>query len=84
MLLTSRLYADYTRIQWWIEKVREIRNSTDPERAKNTIFGGILDSSLPATDKTDERLANEAQLVVFAGEGTTGEIGATSPYAFLI
>ncbi|KAK6063590.1 cytochrome P450 [Seiridium cupressi] len=61
------------RREWWIEKVREIRDSKDPERAKNTIFGGILDSSLPAEEKTDQRLANEAQLVVFAGEGTTGE-----------
>ncbi|KAK4243558.1 cytochrome P450 [Corynascus novoguineensis] len=58
------------RREWWIEKVREIRNSNNPERAKNTIFGGILDSSLPVEDKTDERLANEAQLIVFAGEGT--------------
>ncbi|EFQ35390.1 cytochrome P450 [Colletotrichum graminicola M1.001] len=59
------------RREWWIEKVRDIRNSKAPERAKNTIFGGILDSSLPPEDKTDMRLANEAQLVVFAGEGTT-------------
>ncbi|OBT53237.1 hypothetical protein VE04_06884 [Pseudogymnoascus sp. 24MN13] len=59
------------RREWWIEKVREIRNSSNPERAKATIFGGILESSLPAEDKTDQRLANEAQLVVFAGEGTT-------------
>ncbi|WDK14961.1 cytochrome P450 [Colletotrichum graminicola] len=49
------------RREWWIEKVRDIRNSKAPERAKNTIFGGILDSSLPPEDKTDMRLANEAQ-----------------------
>lgn len=58
--------------QWWIKKVREIRASKDSELAKNTIFGGILNSSLPDEDKTDPRLASEAQLVVLAGEGTTG------------
>ena len=58
--------------QWWIRKVREIRASNDSELAKNTIFGGILNSSLPDKDKTDLRLASEAQLVVLAGEGTTG------------
>jgi hypothetical protein len=52
--------------------VREIRNSPDPNRVKSTIFAGILDSSLPPEEKTDERLASEAQLVVFAGEGSTG------------
>ena len=60
-------------MKWWIERVREIRTSPDPERVKTTIFEGILDSSLPPEEKTDIRLASEAQLVVFAGEGTTGE-----------
>ena len=60
-------------VQWWLNKVRETRNSSDPKRAKDTIFGGILASSLPPEDKTDTRLANEAQLVVQAGEGTAGE-----------
>jgi cytochrome P450 len=58
-------------VQWWINKVREIRESNDPDRAKNSIFGGILSSSLPAEEKTDHRLTSEAQLVVFAGENTT-------------
>jgi hypothetical protein len=33
-----------------------------------------LSSNLPPEEKTDLRLASEAQLTVFAGEGTTGEI----------
>jgi hypothetical protein len=53
--------------------VREIRTSNDPERVRNTIFGGVLSSSLPEEEKTDFRLASETQLVVFAGEGTTGK-----------
>ncbi|KAI1442048.1 cytochrome P450 CYP682H1 [Annulohypoxylon stygium] len=59
------------RQDWWIAQVRDIRNSPNPERVKSTIFEGILSSSLPPEEKTDERLASEAQLVVFAGEGTT-------------
>ncbi|CAN9285974.1 unnamed protein product [Alternaria alternata] len=59
------------RKDWWISKVREIRESDDPNQAKNSIFGGILSSSLSAEEKTDQRLTSEAQLVVFAGENTT-------------
>lgn len=33
-----------------------------------------MNSSLPGEDKTNSRLAAEAQLVVFAGEGTTGRL----------
>lgn len=55
----------------WIEKVEAIRQSPNPDAAKNTIFEGILNSKLPAAEKTTPRLAHEAQLVVFAGEGTT-------------
>lgn len=60
-------------LQWWVNKVREIRTSGNPERIKSTIFEGILESSLPPEEKTDIRLASEAQLIVFAGEGTTGQ-----------
>ncbi|KAI0967879.1 cytochrome P450 [Xylaria arbuscula] len=56
---------------WWIDKVSEIRSSPNPQRVKSTIFEGILNSNLPPADKTDLRLASEAQLVIFAGEGTT-------------
>lgn len=58
--------------QWWIDRVRDIRASPNPERVKSTIFEGILNSSLPPGEKTNRRLASEAQLTVFAGEGTTG------------
>ncbi|KAF5849060.1 hypothetical protein GGP41_005969 [Bipolaris sorokiniana] len=54
---------------WWLKKVEEIRTSNDPERIKSTIFGGVLNSSIPDVEKTNHRLASEAQLVVFAGEG---------------
>ncbi|KAF6812419.1 cytochrome p450 [Colletotrichum sojae] len=60
-----------SRQKWWLEQVHAIRNSPDPERVSQSIFGGILNSKLPDEEKTDLRLASEAQLVVFAGEGTT-------------
>ncbi|KAF2120196.1 cytochrome P450 [Lophiotrema nucula] len=69
--------------EWWLNKVREIRQSGDPERAKSTIFGGILNSSLPEEDKTDARLASEAQLVVLAGEGTTAHALTSAVYHLL-
>lgn len=53
--------------------MRDIRASPNPERVKSTIFEGVLNSGLPPQEKTDLRLASEAQLTVFAGEGTTGK-----------
>jgi hypothetical protein len=52
----------------WLEQVENIRKSPNPERVKNTIFEGILSSKLPDEEKTNARLAHEAQLVVFAGQ----------------
>ncbi|KAK1988402.1 cytochrome P450 [Colletotrichum cereale] len=60
-----------TRQNWWLDQVHKIRKSPDSQLVKQTIFGGILNSKLPDEEKSDLRLASEAQLVVFAGEGTT-------------
>ncbi|RYP24616.1 hypothetical protein DL765_000442 [Monosporascus sp. GIB2] len=68
---------------WWIDRVREIRTSPNPDRVKNTIFDGILNSTLPSADKTDARLASEAQLVIFAGEGTTAFTLTAAVYELL-
>ncbi|KAI0441396.1 cytochrome P450 [Xylaria telfairii] len=70
-LLVPSLSELRDRQDWWITKVREIKASPNPERIKSTIFEGILGSTLPPEEKADRRLASEAQLVVFAGEGTT-------------
>ncbi|KAK5659472.1 hypothetical protein OQA88_673 [Cercophora sp. LCS_1] len=68
---------------WWIDRVREIRASPNPDRVKSTIFDGILNSKLPPEDKTDDRLASEAQLVIFAGEGTTAFTLTAAMYELL-
>lgn len=70
-------------MQWWIDKVHEIRRSSNPERIEGTIFEGILNSKLPPADKTDARLASEAQLVIFAGEGTTAFTLTAAMYELL-
>ncbi|SPQ21598.1 081fbd33-2ec6-4db0-aec7-cd1a12f98c00 [Thermothielavioides terrestris] len=59
---------------WWMDRIREIRGSADMSKAKDTIFQGILSGGLPEEDVTDKRLLAEAQLIVFAGEGTTGKL----------
>ncbi|KAK8102247.1 cytochrome P450 [Apiospora sp. TS-2023a] len=57
---------------WWVRRVRQIRTSPNPNEIKSTIFEGILSSSsLPPEEKTDARMAADAQLVGLAGEGTT-------------
>ncbi|KAK7724451.1 hypothetical protein SLS63_008708 [Diaporthe eres] len=73
----------WSKQSWWLERVREIRNSPNPERIKSTIFEGILNSSLPEEDKTDARLAAESQLIVFAGEGTTAYTLTAAVYELL-
>ncbi|KAJ8124653.1 hypothetical protein O1611_g8987 [Lasiodiplodia mahajangana] len=73
----------WTKQSWWVDRVREIRSSPNPERIKSTIFEGIINSSLPDEDKTDARLAAEAQLVVFAGEGTTAHTLTAATYELL-
>lgn len=51
-----------------------IRSSPNPDEIKTTIFEGILASSLPDAEKTDARMASDAQLIGLAGESTTGSI----------
>jgi cytochrome P450 len=62
-----------TFAQGWVRQIEEIRNSKDKEAGKNTIFHGLLNSELPETEKATKRLRQEAQLVVLAGQDTTGQ-----------
>ncbi|KAH0383204.1 MFS general substrate transporter, partial [Aureobasidium melanogenum] len=82
-ILAPSLRELWSKQSWWVDKVNEIRNSPNPERIKSTIFEGILNSSLPGEDKTNTRLAAEAQLVVFAGEGTTAYTLMAAVYELL-
>lgn len=58
--------------QQWMDMVYAIEESPNMSKAKGTIFEGIMNRGLPAEDLTGKRLLAEAQLIVFAGEGTTG------------
>lgn len=73
--MRSQLLANRwsTKIQGWRNQVEEIRNSKDPEFGKKTIFHGLLNGNLPDSEKTSDRLQQEANLLVVAGQDTTGE-----------
>ncbi len=47
--------------------------SKDSETRSDTIFHGLLNSNLPASEKSVDRLQQEAQLIVTAGQDTTGK-----------
>lgn len=47
--------------------------SDDLKTRNDTIFHGLLNSSLPPSEKTIDRLLQEAQLLVVAGQDTTGD-----------
>jgi cytochrome P450 len=68
----------------WVDEVDKIRSSPNPERIKSTIFEGVLSSKLPDEEKTNARLAHEAQLVVFAGQGTTAYTLSAALYQLLV
>jgi len=68
---------------WWIDRVREIRDSPGMSKAQGTIFQGILSSGLPEDDLSEKRLSAEAQLIVFAGEGTTAYTLMAATYELL-
>ncbi|KAJ5811087.1 cytochrome P450 [Penicillium robsamsonii] len=68
---------------WWLNRVRTIRASPNPDEIKSTIFEGILASSLPPEEKTDVRMAHDAQLVGLAGEGTTAYTLTAAIYELL-
>lgn len=73
----------WNKRRMWLEQVIAIRTSPNPDRLKTTIFEGVLTSKLPDEEKTDARLAHEAQLVVFAGQGTTAYTLSAAIYELL-
>ncbi|KAI9664637.1 MAG: hypothetical protein M1821_006083 [Bathelium mastoideum] len=73
----------WNKQKMWIEQVESIKNSPNPERVKSTIFEGVLSSKLPDEEKANGRLAHEAQLVVFAGQGTTAYTLSAALYELL-
>lgn len=47
--------------------------SEDLQARSDTIFHGLLNSNLPPSEKSIDRMLQEAQLVVIAGQDTTGD-----------
>jgi cytochrome P450 len=58
-------------IQQWIEQIETTRKSGKPGGADATLFHGLLDSNLPPAEKTTDRLRQEAQTMILAGQDTT-------------
>ncbi|KAI0179038.1 cytochrome P450 [Hypoxylon sp. FL1284] len=73
----------WNKKEMWIDQVVSIKNSPNPDRIKSTIFEGVMNSKLPDEEKTNPRLAHEAQLVVFAGQGTTAYTLGAALYELL-
>lgn len=47
--------------------------SDDLKTRNDTIFHGLLNSNLPPSEKSIDRMLQEAQLLVVAGQDTTGD-----------
>lgn len=47
--------------------------SEDLQARSDTIFHGLLNSNLPPSEKSIDRMLQEAQLLVVAGQDTTGD-----------
>lgn len=60
-------------MQRWIKQIDQIRSQEKPG-SDRTIFHGILSSDLVPSEKSNQRLRQEAQLLVLAGQDTTGEL----------
>ncbi|GAW17834.1 hypothetical protein ANO14919_073010 [Xylariales sp. No.14919] len=73
----------YRKKHTWVNKLRELHNSPNPDNIRSTIFQGVLEGTLPTEDKSYWRLVNEAQLIVFAGEGTTAHTLTAAIYEIL-
>lgn len=85
--VAPKLFPSLTELakkqQKWMDMVYQIRESPDMSKAKGTIFEGILNRGLPDEDLTSKRLLAEAQLIVFAGEGTTAYTLNAATYELL-
>ena len=55
-----------------MDQIKEIRSGKTSDEKKDTVFHGMLNSELPDVEKSDLRMAQEAQLLVQAGQDTTG------------
>lgn len=60
-------------IQQWKRQIEDIMKSDDLKTRNDTIFHGLLNSNLPPSEKSIDRMLQEAQLLVVAGQDTTGD-----------
>jgi cytochrome P450 len=70
------------RIQQLVAQIESIRNAKDDPEGK-TIFHKLLRSNIPDSDKSTERLSDEALILVLAGSETTATSMITPTYYLL-
>lgn len=58
-------------------------SKTDTAGQPRSIFGDLLDANIPAEEKSPQRLAEEAQVIVSAGSTTTAHFLTTTIYHIL-
>ncbi|ERF75990.1 hypothetical protein EPUS_01356 [Endocarpon pusillum Z07020] len=66
----------------WVKQIEKIRTQ-DKLNGNGTVFHGLLNSDLPPSEKTDQRLRQEAQLLVLAGQDTTAYTLSSLTYELL-
>jgi len=74
--LINRINPDISKLMNWMKDLRSEIDRTVAlnergERVDGTIFQAVLDSDLPANEKTVQRLEGEGSVVVAAGSETT-------------
>jgi hypothetical protein len=67
------LWAMLIYCQKWIDQIEAIRAETKTE-GYQSVFHGLLQADLPPSEKSTARLRQEAQLLVLAGQDTTGRL----------
>ncbi|MCJ1307894.1 hypothetical protein MMC25_001542 [Agyrium rufum] len=71
LTLMPPMVSLYRMQRQWVRQIDSIRGSKDEDFGKDTIFHGLLHNNLPESEKGSQRLQEEAQQLVLAGQDTT-------------
>lgn len=76
LFMTTKAMTDNQSKKVWeeVQNKKEKSSTTEAQGRPRTIFHGIMESSLPVTEKSVERLCDEAFVLVVAGGETTARV----------
>ncbi|KAL8814597.1 MAG: hypothetical protein Q9223_006192 [Gallowayella weberi] len=86
MKISPGMASLYQMEDQWETQIREIQESKrykDPENCAKNILHGLINSDLPDSEKTSDRLRQEARVQVLAGTDTTATTLANIIYHLL-